>query len=289
MIRIRRGNRRRRRPPVDPVTKRWRGRRRPGRLRTALLLLGLVPLFVIGRDFGRWVRAGDLLRLAEVEVTGLERIDRGELDALDVLVPGMPIVDVDPAALGTELGKHPWVRRAFVSRVLPDRVVVRIEERRPRALVLADNRLIEIDEEGVLLPPRGEPGDLPLVTGLKLPDPIPWGEPRPEEPWNVAAVFLDEFWALAERERPGLAVSELHVDEGASELVLVQEGGQRILFGMSALGARIPELFLVLAELDRRALSAKTIDLRFRDQVVVGGVFPRHAKLGSLPQGGDQG
>jgi cell division septal protein FtsQ len=58
----------------------------------------------------------------------------------------------DLAALSAELGRLPWVRRAVVSRVLPDGLRVRVTERTPLAVVhTSGGKFIWVDEEAVSL------------------------------------------------------------------------------------------------------------------------------------------
>ncbi len=58
----------------------------------------------------------------------------------------------DLAAVSRELERLPWVRRAVVSRVLPDGLRVRIVEREPRAVVrTAAGKLVWVDDDGVAL------------------------------------------------------------------------------------------------------------------------------------------
>ncbi len=59
---------------------------------------------------------------------------------------------LDLAATSAELERVPWVRRAVVSRVLPDGLRVRVTERTPLAVVRSSNgKLIWVDEEAVML------------------------------------------------------------------------------------------------------------------------------------------
>lgn len=58
----------------------------------------------------------------------------------------------DLAAISTELEHLPWVKRAIVSRVLPDGLRVRVTERVPRAVVrVSSGKLLWVDEDAVLL------------------------------------------------------------------------------------------------------------------------------------------
>lgn len=58
----------------------------------------------------------------------------------------------DLTAISNELERVPWVRRAVVSRVLPDGLRVRITERAPLAVVhLSGGKFVWVDEDAVLL------------------------------------------------------------------------------------------------------------------------------------------
>jgi cell division protein FtsQ len=61
---------------------------------------------------------------------------------------------VDLAAVSAELERLPWVRRAVVSRVLPDGLRVRVTERTPLAVVrTANGKFVWVDEDAVTLGP----------------------------------------------------------------------------------------------------------------------------------------
>jgi cell division protein FtsQ len=58
----------------------------------------------------------------------------------------------DLSAISAELSRLPGVRRAVVTRVLPDRIRVRITERTPAALIRTSaGHFVWVDEEGVML------------------------------------------------------------------------------------------------------------------------------------------
>src|SRR5712691_753232 len=61
-----------------------------------------------------------------------------------------------------------WVQEASVARLWPNRVVVRVTERRPVAfLTRAPPRFALIDEEGVILPPATGRFELPVLAGVR--------------------------------------------------------------------------------------------------------------------------
>lgn len=110
-------------------------------------------------------RAG--FRVAQIEITGLKRMDRMSVYAvaLDQQSRAMPLVDL--AAVREKLLRYGWIADAHVSRRLPDTLLVDIVERTPAAVWQDQGRLTLIDKDGVLLDPVDPDAipDLPLVIG----------------------------------------------------------------------------------------------------------------------------
>lgn len=110
-------------------------------------------------------RAG--FRVAEIEVTGMKRMDRMSVyaQALDQRSRAMPLVDLE--TVRERLIGYPWVEDARVSRRLPDTLVIHIVEREPAAVWQQNQQLMLIDASGELLEPvRPEAmPDLPLLIG----------------------------------------------------------------------------------------------------------------------------
>lgn len=97
------------------------------------------------------VHRGLGLAVAEVTVSGRDRAGPAALrEALGIRI-GDPILRLDLDELKTRLETLGWVREASVSRHLPGRLHIRIEERRPFARWQIGGRTALIDEEGVVI------------------------------------------------------------------------------------------------------------------------------------------
>jgi cell division protein FtsQ len=126
--------------------------------------LGVPQLF--GRTMGEAI--GDSgFTLKHVEIKGAVHVPQLEVYniAFDQTSPALPLVDLE----GTRqrLLGFGWVKDARVSRRFPDTLVVDIVERKPAAIWQNNQRLVLIDNEGVVLQPvqlEAMP-DLPLVIG----------------------------------------------------------------------------------------------------------------------------
>ncbi len=138
----------------------WRQRR------TRYAALGLIALALAGGAAWSWhlgvgprlldrtvatatgVSAGAGLKVGEVLVRGRRETSRAALLAALDTRRGMPILSFDPAAARHRVEALPWIRRASVRRLLPDTIVVHIEERSPLALWQRGGRFTVIDDAG---------------------------------------------------------------------------------------------------------------------------------------------
>jgi hypothetical protein len=129
-------------------------------LRRFLAYLPLITKVVLGVVAGMLVFAGyraaasaSFFEVRSVDVAGVSRVSADEVKAVmrrAVQPTGVWRADMD--ALSRELERLPWVRRAVVSRVLPDGLRVRIEERQQRAVVrTSEGRLVWVDDDAVAL------------------------------------------------------------------------------------------------------------------------------------------
>lgn len=111
-------------------------------------------------------RAG--LRVEQVDITGLKRMDRETVYAVALEdQPSRAILRVDLERVRQRLLAYGWVADAYVSRRLPDRLLVHVVEREPAAIWQDNGQLTLIDSTGRLLAPvsREAMPDLPLVIG----------------------------------------------------------------------------------------------------------------------------
>jgi cell division protein FtsQ len=98
---------------------------------------------------------------------GASQTEAQSLRAAIAVAPRTPILDLNLSEIRQKVEALPWVRVASVERSLPDRLIVRIVERRPVALLQQNGVLSLIDDTGAtirdtaLLPFTG----LPTITG----------------------------------------------------------------------------------------------------------------------------
>jgi len=160
---------------VDPIVRESNRRSERLRLRNELRIAVrvLVPLLGIGA-FGLLARAllpTAAFELKTLRITGAARIPVHEIEAIVRRAADRGVPRTDLHALRAELRKHPLVKDAEITRVLPDELRVRLVERTPVALVARHRGTpVCVDEEGVVI------GDFHLLGAQMLPLLVGWNE-----------------------------------------------------------------------------------------------------------------
>ncbi len=157
-----------------------------------------------------------------------------------------------------------WVKDASISRIWPNKVLVRITERQPVAFAELSGggptRFLLIDEEGVLLQPE-QPGKfkLPVVIGI-----------REESERAERRVRIQRMLRLMkEAGRLGDSISEIDVSNGDNLKVTEQVENRAIvlMIGDHNFAQRLQNFVANYPEIRRRLPNATTLDLRLEDRI----------------------
>lgn len=233
-----------------------------------LRLLALTALG-LGIGFGAyWVaiylRTASALEIRCIEVNGTSRLGLEELKRTAGLTEGQNIFAVELDRAEKRLRAHAWVRTAQVQRVVPDRIVVEIEEHRPAALVSLDG-LYLVDEQGEVfkrLQP-GEQADLPVITGISRAA-FTEAPERARTQMRAALQAIDQVSETACLKRRELA--EVHLDELLGTSLVLDPGALQVRLGPDQLDDRLGLLCRLFDELDRRGLKARSVLLDRSDR-----------------------
>jgi cell division protein FtsQ len=211
-----------------------------------------------------WLLTAPRFAVTGVDVEGTSRVPVERVRAAAAIPAGTNLWRIDPAAVIERVEAVPEVRRAEVVRRYPNRVTVRVEERRPFTLVHA-GRLHWVDEEGRVLRQAREAvvPPVPVVSGLdeaELTSTAPG--PRAREAIALIRVLLRSGSTLTAQ------ISEIDMSRGEGP-VLYTVDGLEVRLGTEDWDERLARLEGVLAEVGRDGQGVRTIDLRFRNQVVL--------------------
>jgi cell division protein FtsQ len=237
----------------------WRARLR------RLLGAVLATIFTImaGAAGLHWILTTHRFAVASVEVRGVSRVAPDEILAVAAIPRGTNIFRLNTMGVIGRVESLPEIRRADVVRELPNRVVISVEERRPFTLVHG-GRLHWMDEEGRLLgaSPEAVAPPMPVISGLSAEELASMRT----SPGPKARAAIGVIRALL-RSGNGLTAEISEIDMSRREgPVLYTVDGVEVRLGTEDWDERLSRLEGVLAQIATQ--DVRTVDLRFRDQVV---------------------
>lgn len=199
----------------------------------------------------------------EIRVVGNSALDREKLVSVSGINPGQNIFKIDLKASASRLKEIPLVKSVVLSRKLPSAVEIRVEERKPRAILPVEGGFIQVDDEGVCLQ-KGDIGSsqLPVVTGENFSAPAPGGRIKSEALDTALAVVRDLPAGLLPM------LSEVNVD-GDQVFFYTLDGVQCRLGTASDVPQKGEVLVKVLGELREKGKRIRYIDLSFTGSPVV--------------------
>lgn len=260
-------------PVVQQRVRRHSSRRRRARRLARwrrVALVALVAAVVLGSEGAalRWLLTSPRFAVTTVEVRGAGRLPEARVREVAGVAPGTNVFRVDTVAAAERLQQLPEIRHAEVARALPAGVVISIEERRPFTLVHA-GRLHWIDEDGMAFGAerRAITTDVPIITGL-TPQEVTAMRSAPSAKARVAIELIRAIRGA----HPSLLgeISEIDVSGGEGPVLYTLDGVE-VRLGVDQWAGRLARLEGVLEQIAATGQAVNSIDLRFRDQVVLKG------------------
>lgn len=224
-------------------------------------------------------------QITDIQVYNQNFFSKNEILQMSGLSPGMYWFDFSVAQAAGEIERNPNIKRAQVERSLPSKVVLKVIERRPVALLRGKRQDYLIDEEGVVLPMRFEvAGALPVINGAKVNEERVGRVLRDQQVQN-ALNFLEASWDV---DLPlDMEVQKINISNKNS-LEVTTRIGLKVLVGEGDYIEKLDRLARVVHHLERTGKWADVIDLRFKDIVVKpvemkSGVRSRKVVIDSIP------
>ena len=210
-------------------------------------------LFELAEEVER-LRSDPRFGLARVEFLGLQRLAASSLTKAAGLIPGEPLIDLDPARVCARLLEQARVAACAAARVPPDRLLVEIAERRPLALL--EKSGLAVDAKGERFAPLlDERAALPRLLEVS------------EQALELARVAQEMGVPLARIEPAG--EGELWFWPRAAPLRVRAAGSAESM---------LAEWLQVERSGLARAHGAREVDLRFRGRAVLRELVARDAK-----------
>ena len=208
----------------------------------------------------------------DVQVTGNQFVSREEVaNALGLPLhagsgPGSNVFRLSLQAKRKQAKSIAWVRDAALMRILPNRLVVHVFERTPVAFTNAGGHVSLVDGDGVLLDrPENASFDFPVITGLDAVANL-------DERRARVALYQDFIRQLGEEiSHSGWIISEASLADADDVKALLVQGREtlQVHFGHENFLEHFHTFLALLPELRRSNAPLDSVDLRYRNQVVV--------------------
>jgi len=242
---------------VKPRWKLWLGVATLGAAGVSTAIAGLQvrqfalssPRFILSRD-----HAGSLT------VEGLQYTSRSKVQRIFAADFSRSIFGIPLAERRRRLLAIDWVEDASVSRVWPDRVVVRIRERRPVAFVWVRSGVLLIDAAGVLLDqPAQAQFTFPVLRGIRDDEP----ESRRRERVRAFLEFQRAMGGLVKD------ISEVNVTDPDNLRVVahVENRAIELTLGDDNFARRFQSFLNHYPEIRKRSPGVAAFDLRLDDRI----------------------
>jgi len=260
-------------------------RAEPGSSRKFMLPVAIVCLVVLGcgalwlwlptllTNADNWLKSENSFLVKEIIIEGNHRSQRDEIIKALNLDSRQLIFTFSLKTAQRRIMALPFVKLAVISRRLPDRLQIVIQERQPEALLYLDE-LYMVDDEGIVIAkaPASEMLDFPLISGVSLSE---WRQ-RPQV-WHgllKQAMRLLKIW---EERRPQLPeeVAQVVMDEACGLNLFTTGRDWELQLGFDDFDERLERWQQVLQVLGKRAATVKYFDCAGESSVVAGLRQPR--------------
>jgi cell division septal protein FtsQ len=227
------------------------------------LLLGtLFALAALHSPLQWWIQGP--LRLESIEVQGGQRLTPAEVAAATGIEKGALLETVAVEAVAERLSEHPWILSARALLLPSGRLLVRVQERVPRAALWSEDSWRWVDESGTPFA-KTEALETRAMPRIRSARALATGQASPQLARAVALTL-----ALPQHGIRGPADLRLP-EEGSAEgwVLRARDGELEAVLGAERLEERIEELALLLASNLEVTQGSKRIDLRFEDRAIL--------------------
>lgn len=192
-------------------------------------------------------------RLVAVQVKGASRLATPDILAAARLQKDQPLMGLDLAAVKERIETVGWVEAASVSRVLPDTLLISVQERRQLAVWQHKGRSVVIDDKGNPIP-EADPArfpSLPMVVGeggdVHASEILPLIAQRPQLMSQVEALVRvdDRRWDLRLKDGALIQLPSVDEERALGRLEQLEQRTRVLALGFERIDLRNPDTVAV--------------------------------------------
>lgn len=161
-----------------------------------------------------------LFQISRIAVEGNREISTDEIIFTMGIVPGDNILKIDLNRASEQIKTIPMIKEAGIERKFPSRLCIRVAERKPVALLPAQEGYLAVDADGVCCRKArvGEKG-LPVITGLGEVIDLLEGQALQNPKLSLALEFIEKLPADVVAD-----LSEINPDENGQVVLFTLQG-----------------------------------------------------------------
>jgi cell division protein FtsQ len=229
---------------------------------------GLIVLGALALGTYKYVLEPSTLRVKHVMFDGNSVLSGQDLLEAAQITEADTILSVKPDVVRKRVLALPYVKDCAVSRSLPSTIVIRIVERVPVAALMVNNRVYEVDRDGMVLrevPPLAPPNG-PLVTNLPDLSAVAAGQMVKNPALDKALMLWDAFSAdpLAKE----LTLSEISAQTESMLYMYFNELPFETRWGRSDFATQVHRFDLLWREKSGKLPCIEFLDMRFDNNIV---------------------
>lgn len=231
----------------------------------AAVLLAVVLVGAACASAYSWLTRSPLFSVRAVDMNRCANVTQEEVWAIVRGGGSGTIWSVPTREVARRLSKHPWVRSVSVRKAFPDRLVVRIEEHRPVAMVNLD-ALWYVNEDGKPFKrlTAYDPKNFAIVTGFAPAD-LKAGEAVTARDFRKALELL----RLAEAGPLRQNLSEIHFDAQDGYTLVTRDAGMQLKIGNMEFRKAIRRVEEALPRLSSLGGAPGIVDLKTEGRIFV--------------------
>lgn len=231
----------------------------------AAALVAAVLVGVAGASARSWLTRSPIFSVRSIDLNPCAHVTQEEVWAIVRGGGRGSIWSVPAREVARRLSDHPWVRSVSVRKAFPDRLVVRIDERRPVAMVNLD-ALYYVDAEGSPFKrlTAYDAKEYPILTGFSREDLL-----------ARDAVTLRNFRKSLELLRMAEAgplrqnLSEVHFDAQDGYTLVTRDSGLQLKVGATDFREAMRRIEEAMPRLSGLGASAGIVDLKTSGRIFV--------------------
>ena len=235
------------------------------RINEWVILLIIFFFIIIGVEFYEFIDRGSSLQSLGIKCS---KVNPEELQKVVKLNPGTNLFKTNLKEIAWRLTKDSRIKSFHILKNLSERrVEIEINERIPFIKVLRSgtDKCLEVDIEGVIIKEAENiSSNVPLITGLTIRDSSFGPEINDRKILEKAIEILkigDSFNIQMEE------ISEVNLKD-PNDIIIFTTSGIEIHLGNEDLYKRLKRASMLLAEIRKKGIHVKYVDLRFGEEAV---------------------